>query len=316
MYAPYYVILCICCVLVFFPLFKASSVFLIFWPGKPGLKNKEVFIVGSIDRFETKIEIRGMQVSLLDKDILSEVLFCRRAVRIQDILKTMDKVVVSDSISMRGVDKKIVIIIPSPRRKKEQSRIERELREEKKTIASGERYTTPKFEEPIPYDPEDEVVMYRREAQEDDIPEDYDKYRKKKTEESSKEEDQSVKKEKPRKAYDAEVERLFEDVSDDDDTFPPPKPPNKRSGRKRYTFGNQPSVLRRAVNSLGREDKDMILDIFTDAPRHAVVFHFAEDEHQAEDKQKLEEQFEGFVLWVNFVWPNDCVALYVPLWLG
>lgn len=264
--------------------------------GEPGLDHNEVFIVGSIQRFESSVSISGLQVSLLDKDIVSEVLFCRRSVRIQDILKTMNKVVVSDSVSMRGVDKKIVIIIPSPREKDQQEQIEKELKsnedkdskykQEKEMQADSED-----FKKPIPISKEDEDVLYRRPSLRDDPPDGADEY----LQPDLINPQQIKNREQGGKRIEGKIQNKDSESDDDSDVndnfdLDPsnPKTPERKPYRMRYSVATHQSLLRRAINSLGRFDKDMILDLFMDAPRHAVLFHFAEDDFQIEpDKSPL-----------------------------
>ncbi|KAK7089497.1 uncharacterized protein [Littorina saxatilis] len=276
--------------------------------GKTGLDFNEVFIVGSIKRFESSVSISGLQVSLLDKDIVSEVLFCRRAVKIQDILKTMNKIVVSDSVSMRGVDKKIVIVIPSPREKEQQEQIEKEMRERKQReeqeekemqLAEEQRAAEKErlekelaiFPRPIPINPDDEDVLCRREHKDD--PDSANEFIRKDpvsgTLEGNEEEEEDDEDSEEKDDEDEEEEGDLENLSDDDVDFSaipeeeiplPPRRPrfHELPARLRYSAASHQGLLRRAINSLNRFDKDMILDLFTDAPRHAVVFHFAEDD--------------------------------------
>ncbi|KAL8598694.1 hypothetical protein ACOMHN_033258 [Nucella lapillus] len=254
--------------------------------GKPGLKNNEVFIVGHINRFESKVEISGMQWSLLENDIESEAPFCRRAVRIQDILDTMSGMVVSDSISMRGVDKQIVIIIPNPREKKVQDRVEIEMRRrqarmqrdaEDARLAALIPEEVETFEKPKPNiaDKDDEEVLYLRPLLTGDSMDGIHNYRKRKRARREKDEDQNL----------TDREELSEDEIDYDEAINQTKKKIRRPEEIRFTQGAHQSVLRRAVNSMSRADKDMILDVFTDAPRHAVLFHFAHDDFNEEEAQ-------------------------------
>ena len=262
----------------------------------PGLYNNEVFIVGSIQRFESSVSISGLQVSLLNKDVVSEVLFCRRAIRIQDILKTMNKVVVSDSVSMRGVDKKIVIVIPSQREQELQDLIEHEMNERKtkevQAPVEASRPTAtpaddPSFNRPIPVNQEDEEVLYQRDGADEFV---------------NIVQPATDKKRKGRKRQSDDVDVNVDDdkgdggdggggdndddsdvLEDDGMDIPLSQQPTATCpARKRYTAASHQSLLRRAINSLGKFDKDMILDLFTDAPRHAVLFHFADDDYQCE----------------------------------
>lgn len=262
--------------------------------------------MGSIQRFESSVSISGLQVSLLDRDVVSEVLFCRRAVRIQDILKTMNKVVVSDSVSMRGVDKKIVIIIPSPREKEQQEQIEQELkemkdREDRESKESEERAAQEAsmpppspligdsgFKKPVPINREDEEVLYQRKPFPGDKPDGAD-------------EDMNIadpvagNRQKVKKQGDGDGDDNDGNIGDDDDSDSLSdieeddfdldiqlRPRTIDHARMRYNPAAHQSLLRRAINTLNRFDKDMILDLFTDAPLHAVIFHFADDDYQYE----------------------------------
>lgn len=248
--------------------------------GKPGLKQNDVFIVGHIDRFESKVSISGLQWSLLKNNIESEAPFCRRAVRIQDILATMSGVVVSDSISMRGVDKRIVIIIPNPREKKVQERVELEMKrklEREERDAEDQRIAAllpedaEPFEKPKAISDQDEELFYLRPLLTGETMDGIPNYRKRKRADEVEDEDG--------KAEVTDNEELSEDEIDYNEQ---PKRPQKKRRQEEIRFSQSAhqSVLRRAVNSMSRADKDMILDVFTDAPRHAVLFHFAQDDYE------------------------------------
>lgn len=246
--------------------------------------------MGSIQRFESSVSISGLQVALEERDVVSEVLFCRRAVRIQDMLKTMNKVVVSDSVSMRGVDKKIVIIIPSPRNDDHQKEVECEKKLREQQAAEKAAKPPPSlpddsgFQKPTRINQEDEVVLYRRKPLPGDKPDGADEAMD--TGEPAPGKRQTEEKKAGGDADDGDSDNIDEDDGEGDDYVLSNLKPHmdilQRPSRFRYNPAAHQSLMRRAINTLDRSDKDMILDLFTDAPRHAVIFHFAEDDYQYE----------------------------------
>nr|KAG5705423.1 hypothetical protein BaRGS_004550 [Batillaria attramentaria] len=158
------------------------------------------------------VSISGLQVALLERDINSEVLFCRRTVKIEDVLKTMNRVVLSDSVSVRGVDKAVVV------------------------------------------GPDDEIILYQRKGKPGEQIDDENEEEGGVSGQQTATGDQQV----PMETGEGDADDEVDDDDDDDfelDYWRRRKPPR---------------------------NKDMILDLFTDAPKHAVLFHFAEDDFQYE----------------------------------
>ncbi|XP_076468120.1 uncharacterized protein LOC143298955 [Babylonia areolata] len=253
--------------------------------GEPGLKYNDVFIVGHLEQFESKVTISNFAQSLIARDINIGQQFCRRAVRIQDILDTMNVVVVSDSISMRGVDKQIAIIIPNPRGEKMQQRVEHERqrqlerakreREDKEIGDTIPDDATP-FQNPKSADVDDEDVLYIRDFRTGDVKDGIPEYKKDdKRENENPEEGGEAAGDVRRKRKEEREEE--EELSEDEEH---PKPSGRRKTEDlRFSEAAHQSMLRRAINSMSRQDKELILDVLADAPSHAVLFHFAEDEY-------------------------------------
>jgi hypothetical protein len=164
------------------------------------------------------------------------------------------------------------------------------------------------YKPPVPLNHDDEVVLYRRPLLARDPPDGADSFqqpdrpnsptvedaeRKEKVEKEG--EGEGPKKEQPEEEDDDDVEDVLDEGEEETMDNEPPseedlelhkilaeeeQKKDTRPSRIRYSAASHQSLLRRAINSLGRFDKDMILDLFMDAPRHAVLFHFAEDDYQ------------------------------------